>query len=54
MKLQRSSLSHLLPGWDKEMPGEGIRISTDTIYRACLISVAVQFGNVHTDTFVFI
>lgn len=30
---------------DKEMPGEGIRISTDTIYRLRLISVAGWFAN---------
>lgn len=30
---------------DKEMPGEGIRISTDTIYRPRLISVAGWFAN---------
>lgn len=30
---------------DKEMPGEGIRISTDTIYRLRLISVAGGFAN---------
>lgn len=30
---------------DKEMPGEGIRISTDTIYRLRLISVAAWFAS---------
>lgn len=30
---------------DKEMPGEGIRISTDTIYRLRLISVAGWCAN---------
>lgn len=30
---------------DKEMPGEGIRISTDTIYRLRLISVAGWFAS---------
>lgn len=31
---------------DKEMPGEGIRISTDTIYRLRLISVAGWFASI--------
>lgn len=30
---------------DKKMPGEGIRISTDTIYRPRLISVAGWFAS---------
>lgn len=51
LKLQRSSLSHLLPGRDKKMPEEGIRISIDTIYCLCLISLAVQFANVQSYTY---
>lgn len=35
---------------DKEMPREGIRISTDTIYCLCLIRVAGLFANVQSYT----
>lgn len=38
---------------DKEMPGEGIRISTDTIYRSRLISVAGWFASNVRYTYVY-